>query len=632
MMPATFRRVRRWFDTSSPRVSRPRRRLEVEQLEERALLVAGTWTQVIAPPARVGTMMLLPNGTVMAQGGGGDNTSNRWYNLTPDSSGSYATGTWKQLVSMHTARLYFASNVLSSDKVLVIGGEYTGSNLQTFTNSGEIYSLSTRQWTAIRRFPNSEFGDDPSTVLANGNVLAGYINGPQTYFYNPSTNSWSAAGTKLDGDQSDEEAWVALPNGNILSYSIFASENSGNNMAQVYNQNTNTWSETGGLPVALSNGAVGSELGPGLMLPNGMVFQLGANGNTALYDYQANTWTAGPVIPNGQAADDAPGAILPDGQVIFASDTPLFGTGTNLYNYDYTTNTITQLTLPTALQNNLNGTPAYPTRMLMLPSGQLLFSSGDTSTNQLWIFTPSDGPQTAWMPAVTSTTNTGSNQYSLTGTLLAGISEGAAYGDDAEMSSNYPLVKLVSSTGSVTYATTSNWSKKGISAVGDATSQTVTFTLPSTLAHGTYSLYAIANGISSTAFSFTFSPAAAANSSTPSASAATAGAADLRTLRSLTPSLLQSQGDGTSPAAAPASSIGAAGLPGIHADSLFFSSPERTTPATARQAGSTARQAVQTTGETHGAAGSYHYALLDGGGEEEAAVGTDAVDEVFAGL
>lgn len=624
MMPASFRRVRRWLQNRSQPLSRKRRRLEVEELEERALLVSGTWTQVVAPPARVGTMMLLPNGTVMAQGGGGDNTSNRWYNLTPDSSGSYATGTWRPLASMHTARLYYASNVLGSDKVLVIGGEYTGSNFQTFTNTGEIYNMANGKWTTIQRFPNSEFGDDPSEVLSNGNVLAGYLNGPQTYFYNPTTNRWSAAGTKLDGDQSDEEAWVEMPNGNILSYSIFASENSGNGMAQMYNQNTNTWSETGPVPVALSNNAVGSELGPGLMLPNGMVFQLGANGNTALYDYQANTWTAGPVIPNGQAADDAPGAILPDGQVIFASDTPLFGTGTNLYDYDYTTNTISQLTLPTALQSNLNGTPAYPTRMLMLPSGQLLLSSGDTSTNQLWVFTPSDGPQTAWMPTVSSTTNTGTNKYSLTGTLLSGISEGASYGDDAEMSSNYPIVKLVSSTGTVTYATTSSWSKNGISAVGDTTSQTVTFTLPATLAHGTYSLYVIANGISSTAFSFTFSPAAG---SAPAPTPSEVAASDARLLGSVTPSLVRTQGDG----AIQAASTGAAGSSSNRVDSGLFTSSDKTPHAGAQLGGTKVRQAGPTESGSNVANEVHHSIVLDGGGDE-AAADAEAVDAVFAGM
>ena len=49
-----------------------------------------------------------------------------WYRLTPNSSGSYINGTWTTLASMGTARLFFASNVLTSGKVMVLGGEYSG--------------------------------------------------------------------------------------------------------------------------------------------------------------------------------------------------------------------------------------------------------------------------------------------------------------------------------------------------------------------------------------------------------------------------------------------------------------------------------------------------------------------------
>jgi hypothetical protein len=89
----------------------------------------------------------------------------------------------------------------------------------------------------------------------------------------------------------------------------------------------------------------------------------------------------------------------------------------------------------------------------------------------------------------------------LTGTQLTGISEGAAYGDDAEMSTNYPIVQLVSGSGQVYYARTYNWSSTGV-ATG-STVESTSFTLPSGLPNGTYSLYAIANGIASTPVSFT---------------------------------------------------------------------------------------------------------------------------------
>jgi len=51
----------------------------------------------------------------------------------------------------------------------------------------------------------------------------------------------------------------------------------------------------------------------------------------------------GPTIPNGKGADDAPAAILPDGHVIFAADTPLFAGQTQLFDFDPVANTISQL-------------------------------------------------------------------------------------------------------------------------------------------------------------------------------------------------------------------------------------------------------------------------------------------------
>src|SRR5437773_11665534 len=78
-----------------------RRRIEravacaVEMLEERMLLT-GSWTRLVNQPANASTMLLLPNGSVMAQGG---DKSSLWNRLTPDASGSYVNGTWSALAS-----------------------------------------------------------------------------------------------------------------------------------------------------------------------------------------------------------------------------------------------------------------------------------------------------------------------------------------------------------------------------------------------------------------------------------------------------------------------------------------------------------------------------------------------------
>jgi hypothetical protein len=468
-------------------------RLEIESLEARNLL---SWAPLAnAAPNGIGTMMLLSDGTVMAQAGGVTST---WYQLTPNAKGSYIQGTWSQLPSMNTPRLYFASNVLPSGKVIVQGGEYTDQG-SVWTNTGEIYDPVAKAWTPIATFPQSNFGDDPSEMLPDGRVLMGYLSGADTYIYDPASDSWSLAATKLRGDRSDEESWVKLPDDSILSYDIFASIGSGVSTAQRYVPSLNQWVDAGTLPVMLSSSSVGYEMGPATLLPDGRVFMVGANGNTALYTPSTSTWVAGPILPNAWGADDAPGALLPDGHYLFAVDTPTFQGPTHLLEFNPATNGISQVATPAALTNSLTG-PAYPDRMLVLPTGQMLFTDG---SNQLWVYSETGTISSSWKPVIKTVTNNGNGTYTLTGTQLNGISEGAGYGDDAEMSSNYPLVRLRNAAGLVFYARTFNWTSTGV-ATG-STSVSVTFTLPAGIPTGTYTLVVVANGIASAARAFKIS-------------------------------------------------------------------------------------------------------------------------------
>ena len=145
-------------------------------------------------------MELLTDGSVMVFT---SDSPNNIYKLTPDATGSYAHGTWSQLASMNLARVLDATNVLPDGRVLVLGGKLSGPNLDTtYTNTGEIYNPVTNTWTNIAPFPESMFGDDPTMLLPNGKVLAGSKAGPQTYIYDPATNTWSAGPTKLFNDSS----------------------------------------------------------------------------------------------------------------------------------------------------------------------------------------------------------------------------------------------------------------------------------------------------------------------------------------------------------------------------------------------------------------------------------------------
>ena len=256
------------------------------------------------------------------------------------------------------------------------------------------------------------------------------------------------------------------------------------------------------------------EEGPTLLLPNGNVFIVGGGtSNTALYSPTTNTWSAGPQIPYPYTADDAPGAVLPNGDVIFTADAALTNgqyTGpTGFFDYTPPSNgvgpgTITQLTglnVPNDPAITFGG--SYVDRFLVLPTGQLMFT--DNYYNETWIGTPSGAPQPQWRPVVNSITGSGS-VYTLTGLRLNGMDAGAAYGDDAEMDENYPIVRLTSGTGTVYYAMTSNWSNLGV-ATGSA-SETVTFTLPSGMPAGNYSLVVSGAGVDSFPVAFHLSSTA----------------------------------------------------------------------------------------------------------------------------
>ena len=418
-------------------------------------------------------------------------------------------------------------------------------------------------------------GDDPSTLLSSKKILVGDLINGNTFIYDPASNAWSPSGTKVYRDSSDEEGWARISGGTLITYDLFHSIATNGSYAEKYHPKTGTWTGIspsdgtahGTIP-QLSGNAVGEELGPLLRLQDGRVLAIGATQHTALYNPATNTWAAGPDIrgtlngiPSPFGADDAPGAVLPNGHVMFAADAGVAGftssgnitsgsaviTGipstailqvlwgvngagipggsfiasvdsptqvtinnsatattsgvaiswggtfsnpTELFDFDPQINKISQVTsaLP---DGNLSFEGCYPSRMLILPTGQLLFSDG---SSQLWVYTSSGGPDPKLRPVITNVRYQDDGKFRLTGFQLDGQSAGAAYGDDDQMDANYPIVRLVNSSGNVFYARTSDWSKI---AVGDAGRETVEFTLNPGVTPGDYSLIVSGAGISS---------------------------------------------------------------------------------------------------------------------------------------
>lgn len=481
---------------------------------------AATWTKLAnAAPAGTSTMYLLTDGTIMVKDGDAS-----WARLTPDAKGNYAKGTWSNLAPMSECRYWFSSHMLQNGNLWILGGEYTGAGCAAnWANTGEIYDTVKNTWSPIAHHPESSYGDVPSMLMENGKIMTGSLQTAKTWIYDIASNSWTQGANKFYNDRSDEEGWAKLGNGQVFTYDIFYSISTQAGHAEVYDPKSNSWSgrspvdntATGTLPL-LSTQAVGDEMGPTMSLRSpknkGSVFAIGANGHTAMFTVGTKNWVQTPDLNdtlNGKqilfGADDAPGAEMPSGHVIFAADTgPTNGTftpPTHLFDFDPTSLTITSITSSFPDQAYLN-VPSYTTTMLMLPTGQLLFGNGSRA---LYVYTPDGKADKASKPTFTNLHYNGDGTFVLTGTKLNGVSAGSTYGDDAEFDENYPIVSLADSKSNVFYGRTTNWSN---TRVRFGKPETVDLTLnPGMTTPGNYDLVISGAGIQSKATCVTITQA-----------------------------------------------------------------------------------------------------------------------------
>jgi hypothetical protein len=136
--------------------------------------------------------------------------------------------------------------------------------------------------------------------------------------------------------------------------------------------------------------------------------------------------------------------------------------------------------------------------MLVLPTGEILFSDGST---QLWVYTPDGLADPSSLPVFANVKYSGAGVFTLRGVRMNGPSAGSAYGDDVESDENYPIVRLEDVVGNVFYARTTNWSS---TLDGTAVAnESVDFTLKPGMAPGSYSIVVSGAGVSSRPRCFT---------------------------------------------------------------------------------------------------------------------------------
>jgi hypothetical protein len=132
--------------------------------------------------------------------------------------------------------------------------------------------------------------------------------------------------------------------------------------------------------------------------------------------------------------------------------------------------------------------------MLILPTGQILLTD---FSNDIEIYTSTGTYNPAWAPTIQKAPAQlrAGGSYTISGHGFNGMSQGAAYGDDAQAATNYPLVRITNlATGHVFYSRTHDHSSMAVANGGLVSTH---FDVPANQETGPSQLVVVANGIPS---------------------------------------------------------------------------------------------------------------------------------------
>lgn len=453
-------------------------------------IAVGKWTPLKTPPPypAYGAQILLSDGSIFFKTNhGGDNYGNQWIRYIPDDKGHYVNGTWSKDVSpMISTRIDFSSQLLKDGRVYVAGGEYG-----TGGSRVEVYDPIANNWTSIP-WSNGHISDANLEILDDGRILQSVVgNGTAMWLFDPVSNTFTKGASLVNGRYS-EATWVKLPDNSILQV------NTGATTSERYIPSLEKWVADATVPVSLFD-PYGFETGPGFLLPNGKAIYFGSRGATALYTPSGSqapgSWIAGPPIPNGYGQPDAIGFMLANGKILLAVTPPPtsdnhFPSPMYYYEYDYRTGSYEQVNAPGGGLST--GSPAFVTQGVDLPDGTIMYTQQNSS--RVYIYTPDGDQVDSGKPVIEKAmVKVACQEYILTGSLFNGISEGAIYGDDVQMNTNYPIAHLTAADGTVRYGRTHDWNSTGVQRYGKK--DTVFLTLPKDLPQAVYNLSLSANGI-----------------------------------------------------------------------------------------------------------------------------------------
>jgi hypothetical protein len=495
---------------------------------------ASPWTplnnQPTFLPFGASTPMLLTDGSVLVQ----DTCATDWWKLTPDQYGSYVNGTWTQVASLPAdyAPYSNSSAVLRDGRLIIEGGEYNcfiDPVNPVWSAQGAIYDPVADAWAPVAPPPffdvieivpgvfGQTIGDASTVVLADGTYMQADCCTAQAALLNPKNLTWTPIGTgKFDSN--NEEGWTLLPNGKVLTVDAYVPIAplttylpKGKN-SELFDPKTGLWTSAGSTVVQLWDSAakcggenVGTfEVGPAVLRSDGTVFYTGSDtcpngkGKTAIYNSYTGTWTKGPDFPDVDGltdinAADAPASWEPNDKVLVMAS-PGFGNPPSVF-FEWDGANMTQVAGPP----NASIDGSYVGDMLLLPTGQILLTDG---TDDIELYTPtitSNDQERAHdiAPVIFGAPQLikGGGSYQVYGIRFNGVTQGAAFGDDVQAATNFPLVRITNlKTKHVFYSRTHDHSSMAV-ASDDLVS--THFDVPNAQERGFSILQVVANGIAS---------------------------------------------------------------------------------------------------------------------------------------
>lgn len=282
----------------------------------------GTWSAggALSTARSSHTATLLSTGQILVVGGVGADgkplASAELFNPT--------TGTWTATGSLSTARSAHTATLLADGKVLVAGGtDIDGKPLA----SAELYSASAGSWsatgamavargshTATALGDQTSGGGDPR-VLATGGIGSDGSRQVSAELYDESTGAWTNTGALTVGRSSHTA--TLLPNGRVLVAAGTGPGPSPGGFAELYDPATAHWSLTGSLASARTSHTA-TVLLTGRVLVTGGAGTGGASLDSAeLYEPDLGArWQPTASLTDARSGHTA--NLLPDGDVLVA--------------------------------------------------------------------------------------------------------------------------------------------------------------------------------------------------------------------------------------------------------------------------------------------------------------------------